>query len=148
MSLVVQVSLAAVPAGLAARPLATLLRRGGRTVLQQAGHRDGTLSVTLLDDVGITALNGRYLGRDGPTDVIAFALHEPEEAPVGDVYVGVEQAARQASAYGVPLAEELVRLVVHGTLHVLGHDHPAGPEREASDMWVLQERLVREVVDG
>lgn len=148
MALVVQVNLEAIPAGLEARRLEALLERAGRTTLLHAGVRDGTLSVTLLDDPSITALNGEYLDHEGPTDVIAFALHAPSEPPVGDVYVGVEQAARQAGLYDVPLEQELVRLVVHGTLHVLGHDHPAGPERESSDMWVLQEHLVREVADG
>ncbi|NIP78659.1 MAG: rRNA maturation RNase YbeY, partial [Gemmatimonadetes bacterium] len=50
---------------------------------------DATLSLTLLDDADIAALNGEYLDRDGPTDVIAFALHDPGESPLGDVYVGV-----------------------------------------------------------
>jgi probable rRNA maturation factor len=147
MALAVQVSLEAPAEGLEARRLETTLERAGRAVLRDAGHRDATLSVTLLDDVSIAALNGQYLDREGPTDVIAFALHE-HGSPVGDVYIGVEQAARQARAYDVPLEQELVRLVIHGTLHVLGHDHPPGPERETSDMWVLQERLVREVADG
>ena len=61
---------------------------------------------------------------------------------MGDVYLGVEQAARQAAEEGVPLAEELVRLAVHGTLHVLGHDHPEGEERLHSPMFVLQEEIV------
>lgn len=148
MSLVVQVNMEAAAAGTAARPLEALLERAAQAALLDAGFRDATLSVTLLDDAGITALNREYLDRDGPTDVIAFALHEPGESPLGDVYVGVDQAARQADAYAVPLAQELARLVIHGTLHVLGQDHPEGPERDSSSMWVLQERLVREVADG
>ena len=67
---------------------------------------------------------------------------------VGDVYVGIEQAGRQAAEHGVPLDEELVRLAVHGTPHVVGHDHPEGPERLESPMFVLQERLVRDVMEG
>jgi probable rRNA maturation factor len=148
MSLVVQVNLEAPPAGMVARSLGALLERAAQAALRDAGFRDATLSVTLLDDAGITALNRQYLDRDGPTDVIAFALHEAGEPPLGDVYVDVDQAATQAAAYAVPLEQELVRLVVHGTLHVLGHDHPEGPERDSSSMWALQERLVREVADG
>lgn len=148
MALTVQVSLEAPPPTLEARSLEALLQRAAEAPFRDAGHLDATLSVTVLDDVGIAALNGEYLDRDGPTDVIAFALHRNGEAPYGDVYVGAEQAARQADAYGVPLEQELVRLVIHGALHVLGHDHPVGPERESSDMWALQERLVGEVVDG
>jgi probable rRNA maturation factor len=61
------------------------------------------------------------------------------------VYVGAEQAARQAAEAGVGVGEELVRLAVHGTLHVLGHEHPEGDGREESPMFALQEALVREI---
>jgi probable rRNA maturation factor len=90
-------------------------------------------------------LNRRYLGKDRPTDVIAFTLGEGGDL-VGDVYLGVGQARRQADELGIPLGEELARLAIHGTLHVLGHDHPEGPDRELSPMFELQERLLREVL--
>lgn len=119
-----------------------LLERAVTATLDAGGAGDAEVSLTLLDDDGIRALNARWLERDRPTDVIAFTLGT---APVllGDVYLGVEQARRQAVEYGVPLAEELVRLAVHGTLHVLGHDHPEGAERVESPMFALQEELVR-----
>lgn len=108
----------------------------------------GELSVALLDDPDIRRLNHEHLGHDRVTDVIAFPLWDEGEPVVGDVYVGFEQARRQAAAEGVPLEEELVRLVVHGTLHVLGWDHPVeAAKREASPMYRLQERIVRAVVD-
>lgn len=108
----------------------------------------GELSVALLDDPDIRRLNHEHLGHDRVTDVIAFPLWDEGEPVVGDVYVGFEQARRQAAAEGVPLEEELVRLVVHGTLHVLGWDHPEeAAGREASPMYRLQERIVRAVVD-
>lgn len=106
----------------------------------------GELSVTFLDDEGVRELHCRYLDRDRPTDVLSFALHDEGEPVVGDVYVGLEQARRQADEGGVPLDEELLRLAVHGTLHVLGHDHPEGPERTESDMFRRQEALVRRVL--
>lgn len=122
------------------------LERAVLRTLEEGGVEEAELSLTLLDDADIRALNARWLGRDQPTDVIAFTLgHDPL---LGDVYLGTEQAARQAGELGVPLAEELVRLAVHGTLHVLGHDHPEGPERAGSPMFVLQEALVRELVRG
>lgn len=100
------------------------------------------LSLTLLDDEEIRTLNRDYLGHDRPTDVIAFALGGPGDL-VGDVYLGVEQARRQAAEHGVALDEELARLAIHGTLHVLGHDHPEGEERWESPMFIRQEQILR-----
>jgi probable rRNA maturation factor len=99
------------------------------------------ISVALMDDPSIAVLNERFLEREGPTDVLAFSLGDAVDV-VGDVYVGFEQASRQAAELGISLAEELVRLAIHGTLHVLGHDHPEDDGRDASAMFALQERLV------
>jgi probable rRNA maturation factor len=120
------------------------LERAVRHALSSQGIREAEISLPLLDDDAIRDLNLRYLAEDRPTDVIAFALGGGP-ALLGDVYVGFEEARRQAGEAGVPLAEELVRLAVHGTLHVLGHDHPEGPEREGSRMFELQESMVREI---
>lgn len=122
-----------------------LLERAVHAVLEDAEVVGAEISVTLLDDPGIRDLNARYLDRNRPTDVIAFSLPGPEGQVVGDVYIGVEQAVRQAPEGG-SLTEELVRLAVHGTLHVLGHDHPEGDERYTSPMFQSQERLVRNVL--
>lgn len=128
--------------------LAARVRAAARATLVAEAVDDASLSVTLVDDRTIADLNARYRGHEGPTDVLAFALHDPREAPVGDVYIGHAQASRQARRLGVEPAEELVRLTVHGTLHVLGHEHPPDEAREASAMWVLQERIVREVMEA
>ncbi|HIC54166.1 MAG TPA: rRNA maturation RNase YbeY, partial [Gemmatimonadetes bacterium] len=117
-----------------------LLEAAVRKALDADG-REAELSVTLVDDAEITRLNREYRGKDRPTDVISFSLGSPDQ-PLGDVYVGAEQARRQAEALAVPLSEELVRLAIHGTLHVLGHDHPDGDDRFSSPMYVLQEQLV------
>jgi probable rRNA maturation factor len=114
-----------------------------RWVLEREGAAAAELSVALLADAEIASLNQRYLSHAGPTDVISFPLPDPAGTVVGDVYVGVEQAARQAAELGVPLREEILRLVVHGTLHVLGHDHPAEAEaRDAAPMYRRQEELL------
>ena len=105
------------------------------------------ISVALMDDPCIAALNQRFLEREGPTDVLAFSLGDAVDV-VGDIYVGFEQASRQAAELGISLGEELVRLAIHGTLHVLGHDHPEDEERDASAMFVLQERLVRRAMQN
>jgi rRNA maturation RNase YbeY len=105
------------------------------------------LSLTLLGDDEIRELNRQYLGHDRPTDVISFTLGGPGDL-VGDVYLGVEQARRQAEEHGVPFAEELLRLAIHGTLHVLGHDHPEGEDRYGSPMFERQEQILRALLDS
>ncbi|MDT8368039.1 MAG: rRNA maturation RNase YbeY [Longimicrobiales bacterium] len=107
---------------------------------------DAELSITLLDDAAIRTLNRDHLAHDRPTDVLAFALHASGEPALGDIYIGWDQAVRQAHEEGVPVAEELARLTIHGTLHVLGFEHPESAEaRAASEMYRLQERLVAEL---
>ena len=92
------------------------------------------------------ALNRRTFGHRGLTDVISFPLPQPDGTLHGDIYVC--PAAARAWAGGAPAAlrEEMIRLAVHGTLHVLGYDHPAGPGRTRSRMWRAQERYVRRLV--
>jgi probable rRNA maturation factor len=123
------------------------LQQAVSLVLRSAELDEGEISLTLLDDDSIRELNRTYLGRDVPTDVISFALHEGDEAVLGDVYVGYEQAAIQATEAGISVEEELARLSIHGTLHVLGYDHPDTETRADSEMFVLQERLVRRLLD-
>lgn len=121
------------------------LQQAVQETLRREGVLRGELSVTFMDDPGVAELHGRYLGRPKVTDVLSFALHRAGEDPLGDVYVGHAQALRQAADAGVDPAEELVRLAVHGTLHILGYDHPEGPEREQCEMYLVQERLLREL---
>ena len=80
-----------------------------------------------------------------PTDVISFSLGDGDEL-LGDIYVGLPQARRQAEDFGVALDEELVRLAIHGSLHVLGYDHPDGPEREGCAMYALQEAYLKSIL--
>ena len=130
----------------APRPLGILLRRAARAVLDAEDAAELELSLTLLDDAAMRELNRDWLGHDRPTDVIAFALGEGEAEPLGDVYIGVERAIEQAAEAGVPVREELVRLAVHGTLHVLGYDHDEGAARQQGEMWRRQEQLVKRIL--
>ena len=114
-----------------------------RHVLRQEKVRAAEISVALVGDEEIASLNADYLHHDGPTDVISFALHEPGDPPLGDVYVGVDQALRQASEFGATPGDEVLRLAVHGTLHVLGYDHPEGEDRTGSEMFARLEELLR-----
>ena len=134
-------------AGALAKPPLELLNSAVRTTLADHGVKDAEISLALLNDQDIKLLNRDHLGRDRTTDVIAFALWTEGETVVGDVYVGFEQAARQAAEAQVDLHEELARLAIHGTLHVLGLDHPEGADdRVASEMFVKQESLVQRVM--
>lgn len=88
-------------------------------------------------------LNRRWKGVDRATDVLAFALSSPAAPIVGDIYICRAVALREAAARRLPLRQELLRLVVHGTLHLVGYDHPEGPDRASSPMWRRQERYLR-----
>jgi len=80
--------------------------------------------------------------------VISFGLDRigKRGAVVGDVYICAEVAQENARRQDIPAGEELLRLVVHGTLHVLGHDHPTGEGRTTSRMWRRQERILARVL--
>lgn len=106
------------------------------------------ISITFVGRAAISRLNQRYLGHHGPTDVISFGLgRNGRRAPVvGDIYICPEIARSNATQQRVPAGEEVLRLVVHGTLHVLGYDHPYGAERTTSKMWRRQEKVVARVV--
>ncbi|WP_420125741.1 rRNA maturation RNase YbeY [Longimicrobium sp.] len=119
-----------------------------RHVLRAEGVEAGEISIALVGDDEIAALNQQYLDHEGPTDVISFHLHDRGEPPLGDVYVGVDQAARQAAGFGASVADEVLRLAVHGTLHVLGYEHPEGDDRAGSPMFVRQEALLKEFLSG
>lgn len=124
-----------------ALPAATV-ERVVRGVLR-GERRQADISITFLGASSMRRLNDEYLGHDRPTDVISFGLANPEGRLAGDVYVCRAVAARNARLHGVPLRQELVRLVIHGTLHALGHDHPDGDHRTRSPMWQRQERYVK-----
>ena len=110
--------------------------------------RDAMLSITFVGRAAMSELNRRYLGHHGPTDVISFGLgRQGRRGPVvADIYICPEIARANAKREGMSSQEELLRLVIHGTLHALGHDHPGGAERTSSSMWRKQERILARVV--
>ena len=118
-----------------------LVRRVVEAVLRQE-RRQGLISVTFLGRDSMRRLNAEHKGHDRPTDVLTFALEGPPGRVLGDVYICPWVAQREARSRGIPLRQELIRLLVHGTLHALGRDHPEGPDRTRSAMWRRQERYV------
>lgn len=125
------------------RPLPAERVRQVVAAVLRGERRRAELSVTFLGRDAMRRLNASALGRHHPTDVIAFALPSPAGKLMGDIYICPWVAARSARRHRVPLRQELVRLVVHGTLHVLGWDHPDEADaRVASPMWARQESYV------
>lgn len=104
------------------------------------------VGVVLTDDARVRALNAAYRGKDKPTNVLSFPGLDPDEpmtdGPVllGDVVVAFETTAREAAEGGKPLRDHLTHLLVHGTLHLLGHDHEV--EDEAEEMEALEVALL------
>jgi probable rRNA maturation factor len=107
---------------------------------------EAELSVVLTGDEEIAELNQRYLNRQGPTNVIAFPQQEGALAGLtpgllGDVVVSLDTARREAAENGLDADEHLMRLLIHGLLHLLGHDH-VNNEDEARAMEELTEKLL------
>ncbi|MGH7501252.1 MAG: rRNA maturation RNase YbeY [Longimicrobiales bacterium] len=119
-----------------------VVRRAARAALEETDAPAAKLSFAILADAEMAELHGRYLGKPVTTDVLSFPLNEQGAKPSGEVCIGIEQAARQAEELHVPLDQELARLAIHGTLHILGHDHPEDEGRVTSPMWQLQEHIL------
>lgn len=113
--------------------------------LRAEGAKSAMISVAFVSNRTIATLNRKHLAHRGPTDVISFgfAPSGPASVVVGDIYIAPDVARDNARANGNGVREELARLVIHGVLHVLGHDHPVGDDRTASPMWRRQEQLLR-----
>ena len=108
----------------------TSLRRTAQRLLDAAGYPQAQLSITLVGDATIRKLNREYRRKDRPTDVLSFPLGDGASQPLlGDVVISVATAKRQAAEYDATLQRELERLLIHGILHLLGHDHHKPGER-------------------
>ena len=120
------------------------VQRVADRVLRAERVRHALISITFVTDQKIAVLNWQHLKHRGPTDVISFALSPVTRAGelVGDVYVAPAVARRNAAEHGSGVREELLRLVVHGVLHVIGYAHPDDDSRVTSPMWRRQERLL------
>jgi probable rRNA maturation factor len=109
--------------------------------------RNAMISVTFVGKTAMARMNEKYLRHRGPTDVITFEMGRdaPGMPAVGDIYICPDVARANAKRNRNSVGEELARLVVHGTLHVAGHDHPDDESRTKSPMWKRQERILARI---
>lgn len=124
------------------------LRRCGQAVLSAIDESRSELSIALVDDLQITQLNARWRDRRRSTDVLSFSQIEGDFADhraglLGDVVISVETAADQAASRHRGLDEVVARLLIHGVLHLIGHDHER--DEEALRMVAEERRIWREL---
>lgn len=122
-----------------------LLERAARFTLDHESAPDNAdMTIVLTDDAQLHELNREFLGIDTPTDVLSFPSTEidPETGTLylGDILISIPRATQQAQAAGHPVEAEVQLLVVHGTLHLLGHDHAEADEK--TRMWKAQDEVM------
>ena len=119
-------------------------RAAAATLEQQSASAEDDLTVVLADDEQLQDLNREFRDIDAPTDVLSFPSSEsdPETGHryLGDILISVQRAEEQAAAGGHPLEAEIQLLVVHGVLHLLGHDH--AEDEEKARMWAAQAEVL------
>lgn len=125
------------------------LERTTEVLLAALDERGSSVSLSFVRDPAIRELNRMHRGKDVPTDVLSFPLVEEGDAYagaerlLGDVVISVDTARRQAADYDAPLAREVERLLIHGLLHLLGHDHLEPGERAEMES---EERRLADVI--
>lgn len=114
------------------------------------GFLDAELSLLLVDDARIRELNSKHLGRNRPTNVLAFSMREGEFSSLhphllGDLVISVETARRQSNRFGLNEIEMVILLMVHGVLHLIGYEHE-GTKKGAREMVLKQRKLFDQVI--
>jgi len=109
-------------------------------IAADAGYRQGTIGVAVVDDQRIAELHGRYLNDPTPTDTMSWVLERREDYLEGEVIASGETAARRAAEFNQTPDDELALYVIHGTLHLVGHDD--GRPEEAAQMRALERRYL------
>jgi probable rRNA maturation factor len=121
-----------------------------KKILSVLGCEDAEISIVIVDDEEITRLNRLYFQRQGPTNVISFPMQggkteEIQPQILGDVVISADTARRQASAAGIETEEEILFLLVHGVLHLVGYDHE-GPAAERREMEAKEVEIFGQLV--
>ena len=109
---------------------------------ENAGEWSSQVNLIIIDDGRMQQLNHQYRQKDQTTDVLSFNIDDPEESDsvLGEVYISLPVATRQASEYGTSLTDEIRRLFVHGLLHLLGYDHQE--KTDAPKMLLAEEKYL------
>jgi probable rRNA maturation factor len=116
--------------------------------MQMAGASpDAEVTIVLTADNELQRLNREFLGIDAPTDVLSFPADfidpDSQHPYLGDILVSVQRACQQADLQNHSAKQELLLLIVHGVLHLLGYDHAA--EDEKAQMWFLQDQILSHI---
>lgn len=125
----------------------TLIRRAVKaTLVSEEFDRPAEVSVTIVDNEAIHAINLEHRGIDRPTDVLSFPMFDEdfddgEDCVLGDIVISLEKAKEQAESYGHSIEREVAFLTVHSVLHLLGYDHEEG-KAEESEMFEKQEAVL------
>ncbi|RMD45558.1 MAG: rRNA maturation RNase YbeY [Aquificota bacterium] len=114
-------------------------------ILKELNLDNVELSITLTDNETIRNINKKWRGKDRPTDVLSFPLDVDfhigyKYKPLGDIVISLPFAKKQAKEIGFSYKEEVLRLLIHGILHLLGYDHEKS-EEEAEKMFSIQESI-------
>jgi probable rRNA maturation factor len=122
------------------------IQRTAKAVLNALECPEGELSILIVDDAEIARINKTYLGRSGPTNVIAFPMTEGQFGDInpnllGDVVISLDTAAREARDGCVSLESRFDQLLIHGILHLFGFDHEQ--TEQDSEMTVKEEQLLK-----
>ncbi len=125
----------------------TLFEQAAQAALAHQAAPNSDLTIVLTGDDTLHDLNLRFMGVDAPTDVLSFPSGDPDpetgDIYLGDILISYPRAETQAQQGGHPITAELQLLTVHGTLHLLGHDH--GDEEEKARMWTAQAEILKTI---
>ena len=123
---------------------AARVRKIARAALAAEGITSGELSVLVTRDAGIRELNARYRGKDAATNVLSFPQGDPRKGGLlGDIAISVDYVDKQGKETGSGFAYTFAYYLVHGVLHLLGHDHHE--KNEARRMYRRTEKILRDM---
>ncbi len=127
------------------------VKQTSQQILKELQLDNVELSITLTDNESIRQINKQWRKKDRPTDVLSFPIDEKPPGYryriLGDVIISLPFAKKQAEEIGISYQEEVIRLLTHGILHLLGYDHELCPA-EAKKMFDLQDRIVNRIISS